>query len=153
MNLQSKLQELKSMHEQGLVTAEVYTEQQKLLLSQGLNSTEVIGSTAPKESSPAAKMLPSAWTALGLVVVLILGGIWLASKFGSTETKDIVNQIASQTGIGAQVIPWTDRAETVARKLLELNEVMIAKAILGIAHPTGESPVLIKKALRSLMTA
>jgi hypothetical protein len=98
-------------------------------------------------------MLPSAWTALGLVVVLILGGIWLASKFGSTETKDIVNQIASQTGIGAQVIPWTDRAETVARKLLELNEVMIAKAILGIAHPTGESPVLIKKALRSLMTA
>ena len=49
MNLQSKLQELKSMHEQGLVTAEVYTEQQKLLLSQGLNSTEVIGSTSLSE--------------------------------------------------------------------------------------------------------
>jgi hypothetical protein len=150
MNLQTKLQELKSMHDQGLVTAEVYAEQQRLLLSEGLKPNEAIGSKVSQEASSVTKVSASAWKSLGLVVVLIFGGIWFASKFGSQDTKDTVNQIASQTGISAQIIPWADRAETVARKLIELNEVMIAQAIQGIAHPSGKNPVLTKQLITKL---
>ena len=58
------------------------------------------------------------------------------------EGKDSISQFASQTGVGTQVIPWRDRADTAARKLIERNKESIANAIQGIAHPTGKEAVL-----------
>jgi hypothetical protein len=150
MNLQAKLQELKSMHDQGLITAEVYAGQQQSMLSQGLGATAAAKTSVPDEPSAPRSAGISIWKWLVLVVALVMGGVWFASKFGSRETKDAVNQLASQTGIGAQVIPWSDRAETSARKLIEINEAMIAKAVLAITHATGKDPTLTKTSIAKL---
>jgi hypothetical protein len=150
MNLQAKLQELKSMHDQGLITAEVYATQQQSMLSQGLGAIAAAETSVPDEPSAPRSAGTSSWKWLVLVVVLVMGGVWFASNFGSRETKDAVNQLASQTGIGAQVIPWSDRAETAARKLIEINEATIAKAVLAITHATGTDPTLTKTSIAKL---
>lgn len=153
MDLQTKLQELKSMHDQGLITNEVYVDQQKALLSQGLSAESVSPVSTSTKTAPSTPASTSSWkwlVVLVLIVVLILGGIWFASKFGSRETRDAMNQLASQTGIGVQVIPWSEGAETVARKFLELNEGTVANAIQAICHPTGKEPQLTKTSIAKL---
>jgi hypothetical protein len=69
-----------------------------------------------------------------------LVGIWAIYSLSDRQTKDSISQFASQTGIGKQVIPWTARADTAARKLIELNKDKIAAAIQATTHPTGSSP-------------
>jgi len=68
--------------------------------------------------------------------------IWMLSRFGDRNTKVAVNRLASLTGFGANVIPWPYRAQTEARKLVELNANLLAKAIQGITHQAGRDPVL-----------
>ena len=147
MDLEAKLQELKHMHEQGLITPKVYDEQQKALLNQ------VMGAVTPHDQ-PAPVVTPttssSVWKWLFLIVLVVAGGIWWASKFGSRETRDTVNLLASETGIGTQVIPWADRAETSARLIVEGNSEILAKAIVGITHFTGTKPFLSKTTISKL---
>ncbi|MFZ3320731.1 MAG: hypothetical protein WA190_00055 [Usitatibacter sp.] len=74
------------------------------------------------------------------IALVVLGVIWLIYKLSGQETKDTIGQIASQTGIGTQVIPWSDRAEIAAKKLVTKNELGIAESVQRITHPTGKSP-------------
>jgi hypothetical protein len=149
MDIRAKLQELKSMHDQGLITSDVYAEQQKSLLSQELSAPE-------ENKAPEIKKVPQQNSGLhaliwvAIATFILLGGVWLVGKTGSRETKDTLNQLVSQTGIGTQVVPWSDRAETIARKLIEQNESRIANAVQGITHPTGKEPALARKAISKL---
>jgi hypothetical protein len=142
MDIRARLKDLKEMYDKGLISSAVYEQQQQVLLA-----TEGAGTGAqPGNSSSAGtalldpkKNLRSIWR-LGLAAAIILIGIWVVYSLSDRQTKDSINQFTSQTGIGKQVIPWSDRADTAARKLIELNKDKIATAIQGATHPTGSSP-------------
>jgi hypothetical protein len=141
VDIQQKLKDLKEMHDKGLVTAAVYEEQQKALLASDAKS-----SPAPSPNSQSSffdlKKNMSVLAKLLVLVLIVLGGIWFFYNLSDQGGKDAIGQFASQTGIGAQVIPWADRADTAVRKLIERNKQKIAEAIQGITHPTGNNPVL-----------
>jgi hypothetical protein len=142
MDIQGKLNDLKELYDKGLITASVYEQQQRVLLAGGG------GATAPQSHADASpgpavldpkRTLRSLWRFV-IAAAVILIGIWAAYSLSDRQTKDSISQFASQTGVGKQVIPWTDRADTAARKLVERNQDKMAAVIQGITHPTGTSP-------------
>jgi hypothetical protein len=147
MNIKNKLQELKEMHEDGLITAEVYSVQQKALLTAHMGSDN---NTEPTAQSTVEKPRRPIWQRLIIIIIIVLGGIWLLYKVSDRQGKDAINLFASHTGIGTQVIPWVDRADTVARKLVSQNEEIVAQAIQNIAHPTGKDPRLLSTSVSKL---
>ena len=150
MDIQKKLRELKEMHEQGLISSEVYSEQQKALLAThmmtgGGNSTET-----PKAQAAPPKTGRPLWQRLLMAAFIVLAGIWIFYKLSDRQGKDAINQFASQTSIGTQVIPWADRADTIARRLISQNQDKIANAIQGLTHPTGKDAKLIRSSISKL---
>jgi hypothetical protein len=141
VDIQEKLQNLKELHDKGLITTSVYEEQQKNLLTEGVKTEPPSSPTQPSSFLDPKKNL-SALVKGAALVVIVLGGIWLVFRTSGQEGKDAVSQFASQTGIGTQVIPWSDRAETAARKLVDLNKQGLASAIQGITHASGGHPAL-----------
>ena len=145
MDIQRKLEELKVIREKGLITDSVYEDQQKALLSDYSAQSE--NTAANTEFSKTGKANSSfldpmknlrILVKLGGIVAAALVAIWFIYHLSGKEGKDSISQFASQTGVGTQVIPWRDRADTAARKLIERNKESIANAIQGIAHPTGD---------------
>ena len=136
-DVEQRLADLKKMRDKGLVTESVYEAQQKEILS---------GSSAESDdqSKNATFLDPKKNFRILLKVAtfaaVVLAGIWVVYHVVGRDGKDSISQFAAQTGIGKQVIPWTDRADTAARKLLEKNKAQIANAIQAITHPTGKSP-------------
>jgi len=145
MDIRGKLRELKDMYESGLITAAVYEQKQREFLAASptgpqftkhpLSGLEAV--LDPKRNLLALKRLI-------ILAVGVLAAIWLVYVLSGQQTKDSLSQFASETGFGKQVIPWTDRADTAARNLVERNKQMIAAAIQGIAHPTGTHPSMSK---------
>ncbi len=149
MDIQGKLRELKEMHDKGLISPSVYAEQQKALL----NSHHVAG-TAPQYQAggPARKGWPIWQQALALVLILCVGA-WIAYKTSNQQGKDDINRLAAQTGIGTQVIPWPDRADTAVRSVIEQNSGKLASSIQAIAHPMGKQPVLASSSVTKLQSS
>ena len=133
MDLHGKLAELKDLHDKGLITPEVYAAQQAKLLADGAGDR---ATATPSSGSGRALMMFA-----GLVAVLI-AGMWVLSTFASRSTSDTVRQLASQTGIGKQVIPWSDLADTAARNLVAANDSKIAAAIVASTNATGKEAKL-----------
>src|SRR6266702_4475325 len=131
MVIRGKLQELKEMYEKGLITAAVYEQQHKGVLA-GAGGAASDRSATDYSSGMGAVLDPkkniAALRRLIILAVLGLAGIWLVYSLSGRQTKDSISQFASETGIGKQVIPWTDRADTAVRKLVELNKDKIAAA-------------------------
>lgn len=138
--MQNKLQELKALHEQGLITDEVYAEQQKAIVSSHLSAEEKPTATAPEPPLIKPKVARPLWQQLLMAAFVVLAGIWILYQVSDRKGKDVINQLASETGIGTQVIPWSDRADTVLRTLIPQNQKLLAEAIQGITHPTGTAP-------------
>jgi hypothetical protein len=153
MSLEVKLEELKQLHTKGLITAEVYALQQQALLS----NTSPIGSTPVRAEASTTAIPSTSDTALtgwiygfiGLILV-VFGCIWLTNKVGDSRTKDAVSELVSQTGIGTQVVPWSQLAEAAVRRLIDVNADSLATSILAITHPTGNTPVLTGKSISKL---
>lgn len=139
MDIQQQLKELKEMHDSGLITPAVYEERQKTILASATANAPSPSLDKPSSLFNLEKNM-SVLIKLGVIVVVLLGAVWFIYKLSGQETKDTIGQIASRTGIGTQVIPWVDRAEIAARKLIEKNESKMAEAVQRIAHPTGKSP-------------
>ncbi len=138
--MRNKLQELRALHEQGLITDEIYADQQKAIVSAHLASEE---KPSTKSATPSAEQLKASrpiWQKLLIAAFVVLAGIWILYQVSDRKGKDAINQLASQTGIGTQVIPWADRADTLLRSLIPNNQELLAKAIQGITHPTGTAP-------------
>jgi hypothetical protein len=149
MDIRAKLQELKDMYEKGLITAAVYEQQQQTLLADTGSAGGTRGATRDRPAADSSSGLDAvldprknlaALRRMIIVGVAVLAGIWFIYSFAGRQTKDSIRQFASETGIGKQVIPWTDRADTAARKLIDWNKDKIATAIQGITHPTGTHP-------------
>jgi hypothetical protein len=145
MDIRRRLQELKEMYEKGLITAAIYEERQRAVLS-AHGGDGVSSSIAEPPSGLAVVLDPKRNLAslgrLAVIAVAVLIAIWFAYMVSGRQGKDAISQFASQTGIGKQVIPWTDRADTAARNLIERNRDNVAAAIQGITHPTGTHPAL-----------
>jgi hypothetical protein len=142
MDIRAKLKELKDMHDQGLITSAVYEQRQQVLLA----TEGPAADQQARDSQSAANgiLVPKGnltivWRLIVAAAVILIG-IWAVYSLSDRQTKDSISQFASQTGIGKQVIPWTDRAGTAARKLIELNKEKLATAIQVTTHPTGSSP-------------
>jgi hypothetical protein len=73
---------------------------------------------------------------LAVVMVAVLIGLFGLYHVLGQGGKDTINEL----GLGKQVIPWVDRADTMSRNLIELNKGKIAAAIQGISYPTGKEP-------------
>ena len=96
----------------------------------------------PRNVSPARKHRSPIRGIVGLVCLIIIASVCY-KLFVSQETKDDVNMLASATGLGIQLIPWVDRADTMLRAMLEgPTKDAIASTIQGVAHPSGEKPVM-----------
>jgi zinc-ribbon domain len=72
--------------------------------------------------------------------VLALVG-WFAYHFLlGREGRDAVNIVASKTVVGAEIIPWADRADSALRAMMGGQSAqVIATSIRRITHPSGES--------------
>jgi hypothetical protein len=138
MDIRGTLRELKDMYESGLITAAVYEQKQRELLAASPAAPQF---TKHPPSGLEAVLDPKrnllAIKRLIILAVGVLAAIWLVYVLSGQQTKDSLSQFASETGIGKQVIPWTDRADTAARNLVERNKQGIAEAVQGITHPTG----------------
>ena len=123
----------------------VYEAQQQALLS-GYSAESASPTLSETKKSNSSFLDPAKnfriLVKLGVFVVVVLVGIWFIYHLSGKDGKDSISQFVSQTGVGTQVIPWRDRADTAARKLIELNKEQIASAIQGITHPTGKEPAL-----------
>lgn len=126
MTMQKQLQELKALHAQGLITDDVYAEQQRGIIA---------GTMVKKPSSPL-------WQQLLLAIFVVLTAIWLFYHLSDRKGKDTINTLVTQTRIGTLVIPWADRADTELRQLIPRNSEAIASAILASTHPSGKNPML-----------
>ena len=147
MTIENKLQELKEMHEKGLITLAVYEEHQKALLTNQLSNN-----TATAEKPTKSNDNNGINTLLGLFVIFlsILGCIWFFYKISGTEGKRAISQVVAETGVGKQVIPWPDRAEAIANSLINTNQQNIANSIQNITHPTGKNPALASHTISKL---
>lgn len=148
MDAEKKLAELKQLYEKGLISAAVYEEQQKALLS-GPSGTASIDQSAstkrPSDSSSDFLDPKKNWRVVSgfLALCATVGvGIWAFYWASGQEGKDLVNRAASEAGVAARVIPWSDRAESAARQLVEANGQQLAASIQSITHPTGTGPAL-----------
>ena len=159
MNLEKKLQDLKEMHEKGLITSAIYEEQQKaMLVAQFANvspkaETSLVPPVSPGETKSGFLDPQKNLSLLSKIFVgifIVLGGIWLFFNLSGKEGKSAVSQFVADSGIGKQVIPWPDRAEAVANSLVQPNQQNIANAIQGIAHPTGKNPSLVSYRISKL---
>jgi hypothetical protein len=133
MDIQNRLKELKELHAKGLISGGVYEQQQQEALAGGGSSGSTLHVSLPPRG------LRTVWRVVAGVLI-VLAGIWAVYSLSDRDSKDSISQFASQTGIGKQVIPWSDRADTAARKLVALNKDKLAAAIQGITHPTGSTP-------------
>ena len=110
MDIRGKLRELKEMYESGLITAAVYEQKQREFLAAGSVGVEFKqhpSSTLDAVLDPKRNIL--ALKRLIIIGVGVLIAIWLVYALSGQQTKDSLSQFASETGIGKQVIPWTDR--------------------------------------------
>ena len=117
------------MHDQGLISNEVSAEQQKVLLAQNLGAENAAAAAPiPPVASdatpvPTPKASANLWRYLVAVVLIVIGAVWIASRF-------------------APAIPWADRADTTARALIAKNATSVAKEIQAILHPGGKDPAI-----------
>lgn len=137
--MQDKLQQLKEMFDKGLISKEVYDEQQKALLS-NFSASNTASQTQGGLLDPKKNF--AVLYKLAIFAGVVLFGIFLMYNLSDKEGKDSINEFASQTGIGTQVIPWSDRADTAARNFIAKNQSVLEQAIQGITHPTGKEPSL-----------
>jgi hypothetical protein len=147
MDIQQKLRELKEMYEGGLISAAIYEQQQKAVLAGRTDGPMPQGDVKPTALGSGLldpKKNLRALIRLAVLATVVLIGIWLVYAISGRDGKDAISQFASQTGIGKQVIPWSDRADTAARKLIDANKEKIAAAIQGVTHPSGKDPRLAK---------
>ena len=75
---------------------------------------------------------------LAVIVFVFLCTIFVIYQFSSQEVKDSINEL----GLGKQVIPWEDRADSIVRKLIDSNRADIASSVQSITHPSGNEPSL-----------
>lgn len=137
--MQEKLEQLKGLYEKGLITKEVYEAQQQAVLA-GADGTSVKEPVSNDLLDVKKNM--SVLVKIAMLIGAVLFGIFIVYNFSGREGKDAISEFASQTGVGKQVIPWSDRADTAVRALVEANKQNLADAIQGIAHPTGKNPAL-----------
>lgn len=147
MSIQKKLEELKQMHEQGLISAVIYEEQQKALLA-GQFAGSQTGDSKPIQSNEAGfldlKKNAAVLKKVAIFLVLLALFLWVIYLMANGKDKEAMEQAMAQTGIGRQMIPWVDRAATLAGPMIETkgNKEIIATNIQTITHPTGDNPVL-----------
>lgn len=135
--MQAKLQELKELYEKGLITKEVYESQQQAVLA-GADYAST-GKSDSGDFSDVKKNV-SALAKLAIFGIAVLFGIYVVYSLSNREGKDAISEFASQTGIGKQVIPWSDRADTAVRAVVDANKQALADGIQAITHPTGKNP-------------
>ncbi|GAB4061378.1 SHOCT domain-containing protein [Uliginosibacterium sediminicola] len=138
--MQNKLQELKDLHEKGLITDEVYAEQQRVIVSSLIGAAENQEAPSQAATQGVIKAERPLWQQLLMSAFVVSAGVWILYQFSDQRGKDTINQIASHTGLGAQIIPWPDRADTVLRNLIPQNQQLLARSVQSIAHPTGTEP-------------
>jgi len=92
-----------------------------------------------------SRLLP---TLGGLAVVAVLVYIFLPDH---SPAKDTINSIASRSGVLGHAVPWTERADTAVRAMLNGSSgATAARSILAASHPTGENPHLTNYDVRQL---
>lgn len=133
--MQKQLQELKNLHTQGLISDDLYAEQQKAILATQLRyqTSEKIEAAVTKEE----KQKRPFWQAFLIACIVLFCGLWIIYQISDSKGKDAINRLASETGIGTQIIPWSDRAASVLNSLIPINEQVLADGVQGITHPTG----------------
>jgi len=130
---EQQLAELKSLHDKGLISDEVYAERQREILA---------GTVRPTPSAPQERAKQSSLGKSLVVTALVIGSIWGAYKLSDQGTKDTVHTLAIASGVAAKLVPWPDRAEPVLRPFMSSNAGKIAEAIQAITHPSGKEPDL-----------
>lgn len=89
----------------------------------------------PHCGHPMKRKSTAASALVGAAVVLGFAGFTYRYVL-TPEEKQNFNLAAATAGV--PVTPWADRAEAVARTILESNGEKIASAVLAATHPTGE---------------
>lgn len=131
--LEQQLTELKSLHDQGLISPDVYAERQREILA---------GKVTARPPAPTVVAKQSSFGKTLVILVLVLTAGWGAYKLSGQGTKDVVHALALESGVAAKLVPWPDRAEPVLRPFLSANADLIARAVQGITHPSGKEPDL-----------
>lgn len=131
--LEQQLTELKSLHDQGLIGPDVYAERQREILA---------GKVTAPPPEPRAVAKQSSFGKTLVIIALVIGAGWGAYKLSGQGTKDVVHALALESGVAAKLVPWPDRAEPVLRPFMSSNADLIARAVQGIAHPSGREPDL-----------
>ncbi len=82
----------------------------------------------------------TAGTSLPALLVLLGIAGWWGYRMLPQESKDVVNRVASVTGV--TITPWIDRAEAAMRAMLASAEQrsVVAKSALAQTNPTGQNP-------------
>jgi len=126
-----KLQELKQLHAEGLISDAVYAARQHALLENPASPVD--------PAKPVRHLNKLFWVSL----VVLIGGLagWFGYRTAGRDTKDLINYAVATTGIGTNIVPWSDRADTVLRSLIPDNSQRLAKVIQLIAHPSGTNPM------------
>lgn len=131
--IEQQLTELKSLHDQGLISPDVYAERQREILAGKNTAPPPVSKEVAKQSSFGKTLL---------IIALVLGAGWGAYKLSDQGTKDVVHALALESGVAAKLVPWPDRAEPVLRPFMSSNAGKIAGAIQAITHPSGKDPDL-----------
>lgn len=131
--LEQQLTELKALHEQGLISPDVYAERQREILAGKVTTPPPVPKEAVKQSSFGKTLV---------ILALVLGAGWGAYKLSGQGTKDVVHALALESGVAAKLVPWPDRAEPALRPFMSANADLVARAIQGITHPSGKEPDL-----------
>ena len=97
MDMQGKLRELREMHEQGLISSEVYSEQQKALLATHMMTDAGGSAETPKVQAALSKAGRPLWQQLLMAAFIALAGVWIFYTLSDRQGKDAINQFASQT--------------------------------------------------------
>lgn len=142
-SLEESLNQLKEMHEKGLIAKEVYEERQRAILN-GHPSPEV-----QKKIKAGISGLSQLYR-LAIAAGVLFAGIYIVYHLANKEGKDSINHLVAATGVGAQVIPWSDRADTAVRAVIEGNQSVLAESVQSITHPTGASPTLLRTDTRKM---
>lgn len=142
-SLEESLNQLKEMYEKGLIAKEVYEERQRAILN-GQPNLEV-----QKKIKAGVDGLSKLYK-LAVAVVVLFVGIYVAYHLANQDGKDNINHLVAATGVGSQVIPWSERADTAVRAVVEVNQTVLAESVQGITHPSGSSPVLVRTVTRKM---
>lgn len=77
---------------------------------------------------------------LAALSAIVFAGLFITYLVSDQNGRDVINQATANLGVGTQLIPWVDRADTAARTMITRNKVSIASSIQSITHPSGKEP-------------